>query len=508
MGRCVRRLSIGGAMALFACSSDPGGLGEPRIRFTSTWCEDPPPSTSVRWGRAPSLEVFEDALVAGRRPEASSFDVSRRLSTAGLFVPPACCAEPACLHVQFGRASLLEGTLTSLQVGVTFPTPTGPPPPLDLIVVVDVSASLRTMPSMEAIRLGLRGMAESLDADDRLALITFRGNVELRVPLGWVDDVRSDFVRAADLLEFGGGTDLASGISMGYTLATRERDLERQSRVLVLTDGVPTWGFTSPEQLLGVVSDGIRSGTLLTGFVVGDESSDDYFEELIEGAAGRLVVLPEPSDLEAALREEVQRDTRTLFSSLRLRAEIERHLWPVLVSGTTALSSIGDAVTVEIPQVLYEPERGTVAPGFDAEGGDALFWALPVEGSSTERLARIELRYRVPGGAEYRQELDLVVPASIWSEDAPPFYTAPEVAQNLLRWSVARSIDGALRPAAEAPGADARDALATARARIEDFLLPRGEAAPLAAEDLALIQRLQDVFGEGEPAPRAEWPGD
>jgi hypothetical protein len=502
------RLSVLFVALSVACSSETGGLDAVQPRFVTDWCAEPPPSTAVRLGRAPGLDAFESALDAGQRPDPSSFDVHRRLSTAGLFLPPACCSDPACLQVQVGRVRLPDATLAGLQVGATFETPAGPPPPLDVIVVVDVSASLRTDPVMEAIRLGLRALADGLDEDDRLALITFRGNVELPVPLGRVEDVRSDFVREADLMTFGGGTDLASGVSMGYTIAARERDLERQSRLIVLTDGVPTWGFTSPEQLIDVVSDGIQSGTLLSGFVVGDESSDDYFEELIERAAGRLVVLPEPSGLEEALRFEVERDTRTLFSSFRIRVELQTEISSVLVSGTTALERIRGAHVVEIPQILHDPQLGTVAPGFDAEGGDSLLWALLEVGPETEYLARVELSYRVPGGAEYRQEAEVVVPSSIWSDVAPPYYSAPEVAQNYLRWSVASSVERALRAAGNGRAQEAETELASAAARVEDFLAPRGDAAPLAREERDLVERLQAVFGHGEPPEDAEWPGD
>lgn len=440
------------------------------------------------------------------------FSARERVEVDGLFNPPACCEAPACLHAQWGRVDLDpaagdRGRLAALQIGVTFPTPTGPPPPLDAIVVLDVSASLRRDDTMEAIRLGLRSFVEQLRPQDRVGLITFRGNIEVPIPLSPIQEIRSDFIHEVETTPFGGGTDLSSGLSMGYTIAARERDLSRQSRIIVLTDGVPTWGVAQPEQLVAIVSDGIAGGTLLSGYVIGDESSDDFFEELIEDAAGRLTVLPDPRELEAALMAEAARDTRTLFAEFRLGVRFESDVGHLLWSGSNAVRDIAGAQVLSIPQIIFEPDRGTVAPGFGAVGGDALVWALPTPPSGAPGNVGLELEYRVAGGDRYEDALQLEIPVDLWAADQPSFFDPPEMAQNVLRMVTSQSVESALIAADE--GSDPGVILSDAAARVDDFVAPRGEAvAPLATDERALVDAVEAALGVDEGvASDAEWPG-
>lgn len=149
--------------------------------FVSQTCQPTEEIQDVHFGSFAGLSL--EALLAQDFPLELSAPISaiEILTERGFQMLPPCCEGPACLQTMVGMID--EGSpRRSMLVGVNARVPPTPPPAIDVVVVLDVSASLRTPEVENAIRLGLGGLADELRPEDRLALVTFRGNIELAVP--------------------------------------------------------------------------------------------------------------------------------------------------------------------------------------------------------------------------------------------------------------------------------------------------------------------------------------
>lgn len=134
-----------------------------------------------------------------------------------------------------------------------------PPPedvaerPRDLVVVLDTSGSMDARATeapdsptkIELARRSARALVEQLSSEDRLALVTYSGEVTVHEPLvPLTPEHRSRILSDLHGLPAHGGTDLVSGALRGLSLLAAARSSSnRTSRVMLMTDGFPTVGL-------------------------------------------------------------------------------------------------------------------------------------------------------------------------------------------------------------------------------------------------------------------------
>jgi VWFA-related protein len=126
--------------------------------------------------------------------------------------------------------------------------------PFNLVLLLDVSGSVEER--IDFIRKAARNFVNTVDSNDKLAIISFRDDVQV------VSDLTSDKIalsQSLDTFDAGGGTALYDSIA--YVLADTLRPLKgERTAIVILSDGDDNRSFIPFEPLLGAIQE---SGALV-----------------------------------------------------------------------------------------------------------------------------------------------------------------------------------------------------------------------------------------------------
>lgn len=159
-------------------------------------------------------------------------------------------------------------------------------PPLNLIFLVDTSGSMSDANKLPLVQRALLLLAEQLDARDRLAIVTYAG--EVGTALGsTAGDQQERIRRAIHNLRSGGSTNGAGGIRAAYDVAAAGVAPGTVSRVMLCTDGDFNVGISDPAELRRLVEERRNDGVQLNtyGFGMGNYK-DDTLEVLADHGNG------------------------------------------------------------------------------------------------------------------------------------------------------------------------------------------------------------------------------
>jgi VWFA-related protein len=150
--------------------------------------------------------------------------------------------------------------------------------PLSVFLVIDTSGSVAGE-KMQHLTAACRALIDALKGGDRIALMTFAGLVQVKVPL--TEDLT--VARAAlDRLSTGGPTALRDAVFSALQLVPADRT---RPVVLVFSDGRDTASWLSAPDVLGAVR---RSGVVVHAVeLVDTDVSSPFLGELVTAAGGR-----------------------------------------------------------------------------------------------------------------------------------------------------------------------------------------------------------------------------
>ncbi len=152
-----------------------------------------------------------------------------------------------------------------------------------LVFVIDVSGSMNREDRLGLVKESLRVLVDELRVSDRVGIVAY--GTRARVVMEPTSTrSRSAILGAIDSLSAGGSTNASDGLALGYRMAAEHLDVGRTTRVILLSDGVANVGLTSPEAILGRISDGVSEGIDLTTVGVG---MGNYNDVLLEQLADR-----------------------------------------------------------------------------------------------------------------------------------------------------------------------------------------------------------------------------
>jgi Ca-activated chloride channel family protein len=161
----------------------------------------------------------------------------------------------------------------------------------DVVFVLDTSGSMGG-PKMEQARNSLRYCLDRLDPGDRFGIVAFSDRVTAFSDRLTPADrrARRDAAEFVDGLDSGGGTDIASALAAAFRMA---RD-SRGAMVVFLTDGLPTVGVTSLEEIETRARSARPEGAHLFTFGVGYDVNAPFLDRLArEGRGASDYVKPE-----------------------------------------------------------------------------------------------------------------------------------------------------------------------------------------------------------------------
>jgi len=250
---------------------------------------------------------------------------------------PAKQDEPLSVRIQSGPSPFVSraqpsgggGPLASLvQVLVQArELPDGLRPACRLTVLLDCSGSMRRGGRLEMARLALDRLIRQLGPGDRLNLVTFQEEAQVRFSEGRKDD-QENLSQALHDLTAAGSTNIAAGLRAAYREAlAHESDDGRRHRVVLITDGLGRLHLNVFDALVQGLRESAAAGVTFRAINLGDDTVVDpqlvRFAEAGRGAQGpaRLSHAGTEQQLSSALWEALTGRSQLVAEDVELTVE-------------------------------------------------------------------------------------------------------------------------------------------------------------------------------------------
>ncbi|MFZ3495742.1 YfbK domain-containing protein [Streptomyces sp. 5.8] len=171
-------------------------------------------------------------------------------------------------------------------------------PPAALTFVVDVSGSMAEPGRLDLVRSSMKLMTDQLREDDSVAIVTFSGKAQTRLPMTRVEGHRAQIHEVVSALRTADSTNVEAGVVRGYEVAVASLRPGATNRVVLLSDALANTGATSADTILNRIGEArTKHGITLFGVGVGSQYNDAFMEQLADRGDGHTTYV---SDTEGA----------------------------------------------------------------------------------------------------------------------------------------------------------------------------------------------------------------
>jgi len=286
-------------------------------------------------------------------------------------------------------------------------------PARNLVFLIDVSGSMMSADKLPLVRNAMRMLAESLTANDRVAIVVYAGSSGLVLP-STPGDQKGRIDRAIAELEAGGSTNGGEGVRLAYKVAREHFIRGGVNRVVLATDGDFNVGTTSQDELVRLIEEQRASGVFLSVLGVGTGNlKDSAMEKLADKGNGNYAYLDSLHEARKVLLREAGATLITIAKDVKIQVEFN----PKAVAGYRLIGyenrmlrhedfnddkkDAGEIGSGHSVTALYE----IVPVGVEMEGGsvDPLKYQTPAASQSRasgDELLTVKLRYKAPDGDE------------------------------------------------------------------------------------------------------------
>ena len=517
-----RSLALFGALqaGVVACSADESsGTSE----GGSPTAPSGPGAVGVGVGGAQDSGRFRAVLAEGGLPARDTLDDVGFFAEHKLDQPAATCGEAVCLHGGLGVAgNLITGSnCTLLSVGLNSPLDPAalPQRPLDVVLAIDISGSMRGAP-LDYVKLGLRRMIGGLGADDTVTLVTYEDRAE--VVLDGVSAQDAETLTSAFLgLSAGGGTNLYDGLYMALEHAEALKAPDRDVRVVFLSDGVATEGLTSGNRIVALAQAHAEQGVGITTIGVGADFDVDLMRRVGEVGAGNFYYLDDLAAVEEVFVEEVSVFLRPVATDVQIDVVAGAAYRVRGAYGTNGWRGGLRGGEVKLPALFLAGRRraaSSVEGGRRGGGGGILVELMPEAGDlggvDTRLVAHLVLKYTDARTGE-RVEQVVSVDNALAPGEIPDggHYANATVEKGFLMLNLLRGFEIAMDLVADGDPGTALSTLQVLSQSIGGWLARHPDGEPDIEADLVLVaQFIRNLQSRGantqvntSPEP---WPYD
>lgn len=523
------------ALGALGCGDDAGlasggGGGDvPGAAPAPTTTTAGPGATGVGQIGAQDFGLFRQILDDGMIPAPGTLDAVGFFAEHKLDYPLPECGDDLCVHALLGvQGNMVDGgDCTVIQIGMNSPLrpDAADRPPLDLVLALDVSGSMRGGP-IEALRAGLHRMLDHLGPDDTVTIVPYATEAYVALPATGLEG-RAELEAAIDALATRGNTNIYDGLFLAFEQAEQRRAPDREARVVLLSDGVATTGLVDPARLRRLAEAYARRGIGVTTIGVGVDFDVDVMRGISEVGAGNFYFLENPAAVEEVFADEVQ----TFLVPVALDATLELRVGPHYVVrgayGTHAWRGGRHGGKAELPALFLAGRQRADDPvaetGRRGGGGGVLIELGVVPGATApagEPVGVVELRFTDPRtGERRRQTTEVVNPMAPGEMPVAGWFTDDTVAKGFVMLNLYVGFELAMELTRDGDLLTALATLQALRAAVGDWLLDHPD--PDITDDLAYVDRFVDLLearrGEATFArppdgsaarPRNPWPAD
>ena len=367
--------------------------------------------------------------------DTASYGVARRLIRAGQAPPPAQIRPDEFLQAfgfsypdNFSRpfVSLVpapwDANRRLLHIGIRAPDGPRERPPLNLVFLIDSSASMAPADRLPVIQGAIRALLPSLTERDRISILTYGAGSRTLL-----DAMRGDrrlFIETAlDDLRPGGNQPGANAIETAYALAAKNRAPGAINRVILAGDGDLEMGVPAAA-LEPLVRAQQARGIQLTSLGVGlDNVGDGRIRALARAGNGRHAHAATKADAARFLAEEFRLNLTAVGTEVTVEVEfngLRLSAWRLIGSegagGTPPPVTLGTGRAFTALYELNSTDNFSTALDPRAYGRDNP--SAPGEAEGTQ-YATVRIRYSPPGGGEQQ-----VITRRVGERDAPRSFAA------------------------------------------------------------------------------------
>jgi len=274
--------------------------------------------------------------------------------------------------------------------------------PLNLGVVLDRSGSMYDERRLEFVVEAVKFLAENVAPEDRVAVVAFADKAQVIVQPDQIHD-RGAVRRAlddVDLLEIGGGTQMALGMRAAFDEVKKNLAPNRLNRVLVLTDGQ-----TYEETACIDLANQNRDQMSFSAMGVGVEFNEKLLMRMAQDSHGKYHFIGNSEEIPGIFEDEL--------TGLRAVSVRNGKIDVMLSQGVQVREAFRaspeiyglGAPLLEDRKVTYE--IGDLEAG--VPGSVLLTLVLPPRKPGPVRIAQAAFRYEVPGAGERMVNLDVAV---------------------------------------------------------------------------------------------------
>src|SRR5216683_6529584 len=275
--------------------------------------------------------------------------------------------------------------------------------PLNLGVVIDRSGSMYDERRLEFVVEAVKFLAQNLNSDDKVSIVVFADKAKVILNADSSHD-KSTVLRALDdidLLEIGGGTQMALGMKAAIDEVKKNLSSDRLNRVLVLTDG-QTYEETACIDLVEKNRDQISFSTM----GVGVEFNEKLLQRLAQDSNGKYHFIGDPAEIPQIFDDELQGLRAVTLRNGRIDVTLSQGVQVrEAFRASPEIYVLGAPLVGEDRHISYE--IGDLAA--NVPGSVLLTLVLPPRKPGMVRILQSNLRYEVPGTGEQSLGRELTV---------------------------------------------------------------------------------------------------
>ncbi len=275
--------------------------------------------------------------------------------------------------------------------------------PLNLGVVIDRSGSMYDERRLEFVIEAVKFLADNLTADDKISIVAFADKAKVIITPEAARD-KSAVKRAIDdidLLEIGGGTQMALGMRAAIDEVKKNLSPDRLNRVLVLTDGQ-----TYEETACIDLAEKNRGEISFSTMGVGVEFNEKLLQRIAQDSNGKYHFIGDPAEIPQIFEDELEGLRAVSLRNGRIEVTLSQGVQVrEAFRASPEIYVLGTPLVGEDRKIGYE--IGDLQAG--VPGSVLLTLVLPPRKPGQVRILQSTFHYEVPGGGEKTAECDLTV---------------------------------------------------------------------------------------------------
>ena len=275
--------------------------------------------------------------------------------------------------------------------------------PLNLGLVLDRSGSMYDEGRLDYVIEAVKYLIDHIGPEDRAAVVAFADRAQLLAAVeGSEGRARAkQAIDGIDLLEIGGGTQMALGMEAAAAEVERHHAPNRLNRIIVLTDGQ-----TYEERRCLDVAREKRERISFSTLGVGVDFNEKLLMEIAEAGGANYHFIGDPANIPGIFSRELEglKNVALIGAEVKVRLSAGVHLKEAFRASPQIYA---------LRDVTPDAERTLVFPLGDTEAGVAssvlLAVVLPPRKPGRVRIAQATLCYDTPDGTSREQGSEVVV---------------------------------------------------------------------------------------------------